>query len=425
MLSSHSVSLKNTRNEWFALILTAVLTAIASEIKMIPFNGEAFRFGLGSISFFLLILIRPPASMIRTGFVTGVVVICFRITEDILFYSAAFGTSLINHIPAFTFYFLYAAGLHFVKIDQYKTSPLLLGAIAAGMEFTGNSIEHLLRYLLLSHENVGLRDWALVCAVALFRSFFAVGLYSSITVSEQKKRMQEMLNIGSELYAESLYLQKSMDQIEQITASSHELYRKLKKEDLQELSSQALLIAQEIHEVKKDSQRILSGLSKVSIQKINNVVLLSDVLDIVLIGNEKYSELLNKEITFPCTMTVDYETNQQIPLLALLNNLMANSVEAIVKNGEVSIAISEELEFTTFMIKDTGKGIHDDDLSYIFEPGFTTKYNHEGVASTGIGLSHVKSIIETLEGKIDVTSSLEGTAFLIQIPTNNIRKRGE
>ena len=120
---------------------------------------------------------------------------------------------------------------------------------------------------MLNHANLGLREWGLLSGVALFRSYFVVGLYSSIIVSEQKKQMQEMLEVGSELYAETQYLQKSMNHIEQITASSHDLYRTLKKENLKELSVQALLIAQEIHEVKKDSQRILSGLSKITVQK--------------------------------------------------------------------------------------------------------------------------------------------------------------
>jgi hypothetical protein len=43
-----------------------------------PFNGEAFRFGLGSITFFLIILIHPPASLVRTGIFTGLFVVCFR-----------------------------------------------------------------------------------------------------------------------------------------------------------------------------------------------------------------------------------------------------------------------------------------------------------------------------------------------------------
>ena len=48
-------SKKFNRTDGVAIVLTALLTAIASEIKVIPFNGEAFRFGLGSITFFLLI----------------------------------------------------------------------------------------------------------------------------------------------------------------------------------------------------------------------------------------------------------------------------------------------------------------------------------------------------------------------------------
>ena len=59
-------------------VVIALLTAIASEIKVVPFNGENFRFGLGSITFFLLILIRPPASSDTNGIITGLTVVCFR-----------------------------------------------------------------------------------------------------------------------------------------------------------------------------------------------------------------------------------------------------------------------------------------------------------------------------------------------------------
>ena len=53
------------------------------------------------------------------------------------------------------------------------------------------------------------------------------------------------------------------------------------------------------------------------------------MLNFVVIANEKYSELLKKNITFHLSMSVDFETDQQIPLLALLNNLTANAVESI------------------------------------------------------------------------------------------------
>lgn len=231
-----------------------------------------------------------------------------------------------------------------------------------------------------------------------------------------------MLGVGSELYAETLYLQKSMNNIEQITASSHDLYRKLKKENLQEYSFQALLITQEIHEVKKDSQRILSGLSKITTPITNDVIFLADVLDLVHTANEKYSELLRKNITFHLTISIDFETNQHIPLLAMLNNITANAVEAILNKGEIRVDVFENSTYTCFIIKDSGKGIPKDDIAIIFEPGYTTKFNDRGVAATGIGLSHVKEIIQTLGGRIHVEASDKGTIFQIQIPTKNIRK---
>ena len=98
-------------------------------------------------------------------------------------------------------------------------------------EFTANSVEHIVRYLLLGNVHFEFREWVLLALVAIFRSYFVVGLYSSITIMEQNKRMQEMLEVGSNLYAETLYLQKSMNHIEQITASSHDLYRNLKRQE--------------------------------------------------------------------------------------------------------------------------------------------------------------------------------------------------
>lgn len=411
------------QNETFFMMITAILTAIASEFKVVPFNGEFFRFGLGSVTFFLLILIRPPLSIIRTGVVTGITVVCFRFLEDILFGHKVVMTSIIEHLPAFLFYFIYSWGLQVIKVERFKTNPLLLGAWASLFELLGNAAEHMLRITLYPSIGIEFWGWALLVGVALLRSYFVIGLYSSITVSEQKKRIEEMLQVGSELYAETLYLKKSMNHIEQITASSHDLYRKLKKEEKRELSSQALLIAQEIHEVKKDSQRILAGLTKISERREKQEELfLSEILNLVVISNEKYSEWLKKDIVFRLAILADFQTELQIPLLSVLNNITANAVESITDNGEIQIDLFEESTNTVFMIKDTGKGIPKEDVGIIFEPGYTTKYNQHGVAATGIGLSHVQEIVRTLEGKVQIQAQDQGTVFTIYIPTNKLRK---
>ena len=409
-------------NKWSVLLLTIFITVIASEFKVIPFNGEDFRFGLGSAAFFFLLLIFQPSSYILTGFLTGIIIVIVRISKDLIFTGDAFGLILANHIPACLFYLLFAAGLGVIRLDQLKRVPLLLGSIATALEFLANSAEHIVRYLLLSNLHFEFGEWVLLALVAIIRSYFVVGLYSSIVIMEQNKRMQEMLEVGSNLYAETLYLQKSMNHIEQITASSHDLYRKLKNQEHLALSTHALKIAQEIHEVKKDSQRILAGLQKVTKVKREKRYSLSEVVQLVIQANEKYSELLKKEIVIQFSASIDYETEQQIPLLAILNNICANAVEAIPWTGKIYIEIVEKSDTTWFVIKDSGIGISGDDLAIIFEPGYTTKFNDSGVAATGIGLSHVKEIITTLEGQVQIESSEKGSIFKVGLPTKNIRR---
>lgn len=410
------------KQDYIYLILLALMTAIASEIKVIPFNGEAIRFGLGSVVFFLLILIRQPVYLVRAGLITGVTVVCFRLFIDITFYHVDYLSGLIHHLPAALFYFIFALGLHIIHLETYKQTPLLLGALAAGLELIGNSAEHLVRLLLIGGATFSFKEWTLLAGVAFIRSYFVVGLFSSIMVSEQKKQIRDMLSVGTELYAETLYLQKSMNHMEQITASSHELYRKLKKENLNELSVQALHIAQEIHEVKKDSQRIYSGLSKMTKQRKDDIYLLSELLGFVITANEKYSELLKKEIVFDLSLSVDFETEEHIPLLAVVNNITANAVESIANSGEVKLRIFEELEYTCMEITDSGQGILEDEVDVIFEPGYTTKFSDLGVAAIGIGLSHVKEIIHALEGDIQVVTPRVGSIFTIRIPTSNIQR---
>ena len=86
------------------------------------------------------------------------------------------------------------------------------------------------------------------------------------------------------------------------------------------------------------------------------MLFLSDVLDLVVTANEKYSELLKKDIRFHLSMSIDFETDQQIPLLALLNNLTANAVESIEAKGEIEIEVLERIVTDIFHRKRFGEG---------------------------------------------------------------------
>ncbi|MFG3613919.1 ATP-binding protein [Rummeliibacillus stabekisii] len=406
------------------MLLIAILTAVSSEIKLSPFQGEPFRFGVGSITFLVLLLARKPKSVLKTGIITGITVVLFRLIISVIFYSGTWDNSFQEHLPAFFYYFLYVLLFQFIKLEKFIDSPFKLGLIATGIEIVANTAEHLLRYLM-SVTNIGISDLLLIVMVAFLRSFFVVGIFSSIIAMEEKKRVGEQLSLDSGLYVETLYLQKMMNHIEQIMADSYDFYRTLKADNQSKLSVRALHISQEIHEVKKDAQRIFSGLSDISLVKTNEEYYLSNIVEFVEKANFKYGGMLNKRVELKTTQTVDFILSQQNPILAILNNLVANAVEAIEDSGMISVSIWAEGNMIHFKVQDNGTGIKEEDMDIIFEPGFTTKYNQQGVAATGIGLSHVKEIINMLEGEIRLEDQADGTAFHIRIPKKNIEKRVE
>jgi two-component system sensor histidine kinase YcbA len=78
-------------------------------------------------------------------------------------------------------------------------------------------------------------------------------------------------------------------------------------------------------------------------------------------------------------------------------------------------------------VADNGTGIPEDQLKVIFQPGYSTKYDpRTGTMSTGLGLTHVKSLVEYLSGSISVKSIPgSGTTFIIEIPLAQLTGEGE
>lgn len=422
--------MKHRLKRWFQydlvwILFIAITTALSSEIKLSPFSGEGFRLGMGAVTYLLLLIIRQPKNYLLAGTMTALIVITFRVTLQMSFANMSFIDSLVESYPGGVYYFIFILGFKWLRLYDYLNKPLILGLLASILEILSNSIEHILRVLLVPTINTEMQEWILLIIVAVFRSFFVVGLYSAVLLTEEKKRLEEKFTVGSGLYIETLYLQKSMNHIEQIMADSYELYRLLKKQDNIELSKKALYIAQEIHEVKKDSQRIYSGLSEITPLKDEAYYLLSEVLTMSIEGNQKYARHLDKEVEVSWSSSVDFLVAEQMLFMAVINNIVANAIEAIPLVGSVHVVADEVDDTIRFKVIDNGKGISTEDLAIIFEPGFTTKFNDKGVAATGIGLSHVQEAIKLMDGKINLTSAINaGTTFIIDLPKDKIEQRG-
>lgn len=399
------------------IFVFAIMVAIISEVKIIPYEDAPFRFGLGAAAFLFIILIKRLPTIL-TGIITGLVIVLFRTFLSVLFSEDDFLSSIITHFSSGLFYITFSLCLSTINIEKYKSKPFILACFITLFEFISNLVEQTVTFLLVSKLPIFYEEMILLLLVAFIRSFFIVGIYSFIVVREQKKQVDNLLNVISNLYVETLYLKKSMSEIEHITANSFDLYEKLKKKDLS-LSMQALSIAQEIHEVKKDEQRILAGLSKIMDTKQADPYSISELLQYVKEANDKYSEMLNKHIQIKISYNQNFYTREYVALLALINNLVSNAVEAIEDEGTINISINTSKDFTTITIEDSGKGIPKKLIPIIFDPGFTTKFNSKGEPSTGIGLSHVQSIVNKLEGSIFVESE-NITKFTVNIPLEKL-----
>ena len=72
-----------------------------------------------------------------------------------------------------------------------------------------------------------------------------------------------------------------------------------------------------------------------------------------------------------------------------------------------------------FVVAEHAVGIPADILPHIFQPGFATKFDEQtGVPSPGLGVCHVRDIVNKLNAQISVESSVpEGTTFRVDIPS--------
>jgi two-component system sensor histidine kinase BaeS len=101
-------------------------------------------------------------------------------------------------------------------------------------------------------------------------------------------------------------------------------------------------------------------------------------------------------------------------------NLISNAVKYTPVGGSVKINFSQENENVIIRVEDTGVGISEKDLPYIFERFYRTdRSRNSRTGGAGIGLTIVKAITEMHHGKISVQSRVgTGTKFEILLPTN-------
>jgi two-component system, sensor histidine kinase YcbA len=414
------------------VVLMLVFVPLAGELKFFPYNS-IFRVSLGTPVFFFFLLWIRKIHPVVSGFLVGIFVVAFRILLARITPNFNWVVALEQHSPVFFYYFSYAIFFFLLKINRFYDRPLLIGLAGVIVEIFASTVELSFRHLF-SSMTITPKGLLQIVVLAVIRSFFVLGFFNLFTLretqlaeKEQRKRNEQMLIYFTDLFEESIHLKKTVENAEEITRECYNLYRSLK--DTAEtlvFADKALKIAGQVHDIKKDNQRIYAGLSEIiSDRGTADFITINEIVSIVIKSNQKYARLLGKSIAFDFISKEEHPSYHTYITLSLMNNLVANAVEAILDNGLIRLTVSRKDGHVEFLISNNGPGIPEKQKKRIFHQGFTTKYDVTGKPSTGIGLSYVKKVVENLGGEVRLQDdqNQQETVFIISLPIKSLARK--
>lgn len=194
--------------------------------------------------------------------------------------------------------------------------------------------------------------------------------------------------------------------------------RRLEKKLQGGMKEYADIIRKEVDRLEGILNEILSFVKETRLKRetVHAESISHDVVSLLRSEMEEKGISLVTEFEKPIEIYVDPNRMKE----ALLN-IVRNAVQAVGKNGTVSLRIYTKGDACVFEVSDTGIGIADEDIPFIFDPFFTSK--KEG---TGLGLSITHRIIQEHDGTIEVkTEKGTGSTFSVFIPMKEKDKKGK
>jgi PAS domain S-box-containing protein len=164
-----------------------------------------------------------------------------------------------------------------------------------------------------------------------------------------------------------------------------------------------------------DSARIASGKLRIESRPVNLIPAIQSAVDMVHpTAENKGVEIQTNLNPKAGVITGDAERLQQI-----IWNLLSNAVKFTPRGGRVDVKLTRQDPWVTIIVKDTGRGIREVDLPYIFD-----RFRQADSSTTrragglGLGLSLVKNLVELHGGMIRAESEGDGhgATFVVNLP---------
>jgi two-component system, sensor histidine kinase YcbA len=412
------------------MLMVGLFTASMGQVNFYPFSTD-FRITVGVVMFTFLLLYFHSVPIVATSIITGISVLLMRVGIDVFANAVSVDIAVLKHIPALMYYISYGIIIERAGFRKLFEKPIYFIVTLTTADIMSNFIELMIR----NQSNIKSFDeiFSTIMLAAVIRSslvlalFWIIKYYSLfITKEEHQKRYKELLLLTAKLKSEVFFLKKSMQDIEGAMVKSYSIYNTIKesspmdKEELKGIMSDSLNLSIDIHEIKKDYNRIVISMEKLMpASDLYKTMRMSEIFETINDIFTRYIEVINMDINLNFKIEKDFKTTEYFIIISILNNLIQNSIEACYRNDSyVQVSCFRQEKSVFFKILDNGRGIKEKEREIIFEPGFTTKFNPEtGQVSTGLGLTHIKILTEHLKGKVSLNNDIEGvTEFILELP---------
>lgn len=413
------------------ILFTGIIITVTSQLYL-NFFIDGFRVSTSVIIFPILLFTFSYIDSFQTAMMTSILV--FTVRFFILILSDVSIIESVNIVyPGSIFYIFYGAIFKFKRLIK-KNSIVQMFIFILLCDFLSNTFEYLLR-IQISFNSFNFSNMFILFIIAATRTAIAVFILTIIrnykillSKEEHEKRYHNLILLISSLKSETYFMRKTSEEIENIMMNSYKLYELLSKSNNDdEVIDLSLNVAKDIHEIKKDYLRIINGIEK----SMEDEIQLSEmsIKDIFYILKENtlrvYKDKINN-VHLDFKYEENFTTKNHFQLMSIFRNLVNNSIESMdlkKKINYVSIQHKKEINYHIFIIKDSGRGITKENINYIYNPGFSTKFDYDtGDIYRGIGLSHVKALVtKHFNGTISATSEkMKGTVFVIKIPISKM-----
>jgi PAS domain S-box-containing protein len=272
-----------------------------------------------------------------------------------------------------------------------------------------------------------------------------------ITVITEQKKTEEELRKAHKKVAK---LNQELEQ--RVEARTAEVERLLKQKDrfIQQLSHDlkspltplvALVPLLEKTEQDPKTEKLFKVLHR-NIERLNNIAF--KILELTELNSTDIDNLILEDINLweeaensINDQKFDYEEKRfkvenkinenifvkadRVRLCEVFNNLITNAVKYSPFGSTVTIDACDEGDFVTVSIKDTGAGLSEEQLDYIFDEFYKADKSRHDFNSSGLGLSICKQIVEKHGGKIWAESLGigKGSVFYFTVPIGHNKNK--